>query len=132
MPIDYSKYPPNWKSEIVPAILDRDGNCCKFCGIANKAKATSIPLAVRENGKYKVRRFWLTNESDIARMKPFATGDIKIVSVVLTIAHLDHDETNHDVSYDRLAALCQPCHINYDAQEKVRRIMAKSEQLSLT
>ncbi len=32
MPIDYSKYPPNWKTEIRPAILKREGNKCKFCG----------------------------------------------------------------------------------------------------
>lgn len=25
MPIDYSKYPPNWKTEIVPAVLERAG-----------------------------------------------------------------------------------------------------------
>ncbi len=45
--------------------------------------------------------------------------------VVLTIAHLDHDETNHQVSMDRLAALCQLCHLRYDAKEKYKRIMSK-------
>jgi len=35
--------------------------------------------------------------------------------------HLDHDETNHNVSLDRLAALCQYCHLNYDKEEKKRR-----------
>ena len=41
--------------------------------------------------------------------------------IVLTIAHLDHDEQNWDVKYDRLAALCQKCHLRYDAPEKARR-----------
>lgn len=45
----------------------------------------------------------------------------KKVKVVLTIAHLDHDETNHNVSDDRLKALCQLCHLRYDAKEKYNR-----------
>jgi 5-methylcytosine-specific restriction endonuclease McrA len=35
MPIDYKKYPSNWKTEIRPSILERDNYCCAFCGIAN-------------------------------------------------------------------------------------------------
>jgi hypothetical protein len=35
MPIDYSKYPPNWKSEIRPRILERACNCCEVCGSKN-------------------------------------------------------------------------------------------------
>jgi hypothetical protein len=33
--------------------------------------------------------------------------------VVLTIAHLDHDETNH--AETNLRAWCQRCHLTYDA-----------------
>ena len=47
------------------------------------------------------------------------------VKVVLTIAHLDHDELNHSVTLERLAALCQLCHLRYDAKEKYRRVMNK-------
>ena len=39
--------------------------------------------------------------------------------VVLTIAHLDHDKLNHDVSIDRLRALCQKCHLIYDIEHHV-------------
>ena len=39
--------------------------------------------------------------------------------VVLTIAHLDHDKENHDVLDDRLVALCQRCHLNYDREHHV-------------
>ncbi|CVK17186.1 hypothetical protein Ga0061079_1201 [Apibacter mensalis] len=34
--------------------------------------------------------------------------------VILTIAHLDHDSENHEVKDERLAALCQACHLKYD------------------
>lgn len=38
MPIDYSKYPPNWKTEIRPRILNRANNKCECCGIPNGIK----------------------------------------------------------------------------------------------
>lgn len=83
MPIDYNKYPPNWKTEIVPRIKSRDGHKCKFCGIDN--------YAIKPNG----------------------------TKVILTIAHLDHDAENHNVSDDRLAALCQKCHLGYDRKMRL-------------
>lgn len=132
MPIDYSRYPPNWKKEIVPRILDRAGHCCEFCQIPNGANAHSVPLRVQDvDGRYKLKRFWITSEGDLIRMKAFAYPDIKAVRVVLTIAHLDHDETNHDVPDDRLAALCQYCHLNYDSSEKYRRAISKVKPADL-
>ena len=126
MPIDYSRYPPDWKTEIVPRILTRADHKCEFCGVENKAKLTSLAFWLKDVTRYKVKRFWITNECDVKRMTPFAVDEIKIITVVLTIAHLDHDEENHNVSDDRLAALCQICHTNYDAKEKMRRIMSKA------
>ena len=40
--------------------------------------------------------------------------------VVLTIAHLDHDETVSDPL--RLRAWCQRCHITYDAPRKAKEL----------
>lgn len=132
MPIDYSRYPANWSSEIVPRILERANHCCENCGIANKSQAVSIPLKINDAGRYKIKRFWITGKSDIARMRPYASGgDVKTITVVLTVAHLDHDEENHNVSDDRLRALCQYCHINYDASEKYRRACAKHPEVQL-
>lgn len=131
MPIDYSRYPSNWKSEIVPRILERENHKCKWCGLDNKQKVWSVPLFIRAAGRYKIKRFWISDESDMERMKPSACDDVKLVTVVLTIAHLDHDELNHDVQDDRLAALCQVCHLNYDAPEKSRRGSISKSQPSL-
>lgn len=135
MPIDYSKYPPNWKSEIVPRILERANHCCENCAIKNGSKATSLAMKVLDtrSGRYKLKRFWLQEFGDTQRMKPFAlAGETKQIKVVLTIAHLDHDETNHAVTDERLRAWCQYCHLNYDAEEKYRRIIEKSEQRQLS
>lgn len=126
MPIDYKRYPKNWKTEIVPRILRRAEHKCEVCGVDNKVELTSIPLKINSNGKYKIKRFWISSECDIKRMRPFALGgEIKTIRVVLTIAHLDHDETNHDVVDNRLQAMCQYCHLNYDAEEKYRRAISK-------
>jgi len=38
--------------------------------------------------------------------------------IVLTIAHLDHDESNWEVADDRLRAWCQRCHNRYDREHR--------------
>jgi len=107
MPIDYKKYPKDWK-QIRDRILERAENKCECCGLKNYEKVHSFKV----NGKttwQKLDIHWSYFEG------------IKPVKVVLTIAHLDHDETNHKVADDRLKAMCQLCHLRYDAEEKKRR-----------
>ena len=91
MPVDYNLYPPNWFSEIRPAIMRRAGDrperriraCCEQCGVRNHSiRPTLYPDGMR---------------------------DIKIV---MTIAHLDQDVQNNEPS--NLAALCQRCHRRWD------------------
>lgn len=41
--------------------------------------------------------------------------DGKLVKIILTTAHLDHDPTHNDDS--NLAALCQRCHLRHDARQ---------------
>lgn len=108
MPIDYSKYPENWKSEIRPRILARAENKCECCGVLNYDKLHSF----KENGITVWRKLDLP-------WKYFK--GIKPVKVVLTIAHLDHDECNCNVTDDRLKAMCQLCHLRYDSEEKKKR-----------
>jgi len=124
MPIDYKKYPKNWKTEIVPRILKRANNRCEFCGLENHSYVWSLKIYMRaENGRYGYRNIWFRDERDAK--KHLHLGKLKKVKVVLTVAHLDHDETNPNVSDDRLKALCQQCHLLYDNKEKMRRIMEK-------
>jgi hypothetical protein len=92
MPIDYSKYPANWKTDIRPAILKRAGNCCEFCGVKNGELVYRWPMR---------------------RASPFTFP--KLVKIVLTVAHLNHDIT--DNRPENLRALCQRCHLTHDKEQ---------------
>lgn len=127
MPIDYSRYPSNWKTEIVPAVLNRANNRCESCDVKNKQKLFAVRLYVKEDGRYKLRSLWMHEYSDAARIES-DPNFIRKIKVVLTVAHLDHDETNHSVQLTRLKALCQMCHLRYDAKEKYRRSLLKWEK----
>lgn len=107
MTIDYKKYPKNWLTQIRPTILMRDGNHCKFCGVANGQKYLVI------HGK---RILW-TSEIE----KKYWYSKPKIV--VLTVAHLDHDLSSNEL--DNLAALCQRCHLEHDRDQHSITMRAK-------
>lgn len=44
----------------------------------------------------------------------YKNGLLKIIEIVLTIAHLDH--TPENCVPENLRALCQRCHLTYDAE----------------
>ena len=114
MPIDYSKYPPNWKTEIRPDILNRANYCCEICKI--------------ENYKFVLRGEWggkevyqdddgnIYDASNSECIGSDYVGEVhptnSFVKIVLTIAHLDHNVENND--YSNLKALCQRCHNRHD------------------
>lgn len=107
MPIDYKKYPKNWK-ELRAVVLKRANNKCEFCGVENYATGVR-----EEDGTFRKIEGMELEAADL-------DGE-RVIQIVLTVAHLDHDEENHDVKLGRLAALCQRCHLLYDINEKKRR-----------
>lgn len=87
--------------------LERADNRCQFCRLQNYAVVNS--WRVSQNGvghpTYKAARI---ARSQIEK----TTGVCRLIIIVLTIAHLDHNpENNHP---DNLCALCQKCHLNHD------------------
>jgi ribosomal protein L37AE/L43A len=116
MPIDYKKYHLNWKDLIRPLILKRANNCCEFCKVPNY--------------KLILRGFWNGIECyqdadgnifDAKTSEPIGSdylGEVsqknKLIKVVLTISHLDHNIGNNEES--NLKALCQKCHLNWDKE----------------
>ena len=92
-PENRALYPPNW-NEIRQEILARAGHRCEgspgFYPKCRVANGSAHPV----------------------------TGS----KVVLTIAHLDHDPRNNGEQGDRpnLKAMCQRCHLTYDAGHHAR------------
>jgi hypothetical protein len=139
MPCDYSKYPTDWK-EIRARILERAGNCCEVCKVPNRewvvrgmfrgveAYQGLDQLIFRASDGYL---FHGTDNMDSVECHI----DTKTIKIVLTIAHLDHDADNQNVTDDRLKAMCQKCHNNYDkdyrSKNRKHTIKAKKKQFEM-
>ena len=131
MPIDYKKYPPNWKTEIRPAIMQRAENCCEFCKVKNykiilRGIWNDLECYQDENGT-------IYDASTSEVIGSDYVGEVhstnKFIKIILTIAHLDHDVNNNDFS--NLKALCQRCHNRYDVGFRKKNRKNKKGMLSL-
>lgn len=124
MPIDYSKYPPNWLKEIRPRIMQRANNTCECedCDFKHLEEVWAVKKNGKTQGWFRDFQEADNNDKSFEIKKGKLVPNPKKVKVILTIAHLDHDETNHEVTDDRLMAMCQLCHLRYDSKEKYRRI----------
>ena len=91
-------YPPNWRAISIAIRQGRAGDRCEQCGIPNRAWRNNA------TGQW-------TQDAGLAEAWRL-DGD-KIARIVLTIAHLDHAPEHNDPA--NLRALCQRCHLAYDA-----------------
>jgi 5-methylcytosine-specific restriction endonuclease McrA len=115
MPMDRKRYPANWQ-EISRRIRERDGQKCKFCGVANHSLIRRDPDGTFHD---------YTNDPLGGEVAELADGE-KLTKIILTVAHLGTpledgspgDKHNKmDCRDENLAALCQKCHLAYDADE---------------
>ena len=98
MPVDWSKYPDNWR-DLVAQVRARSGDRCECRGECGTASCGAGCAAVNYQPHPE-------------------TG----ARVVLTTAHLDHDTTHNDLS--NLRHLCQRCHLRLDGDLHRRNAMA--------
>jgi len=89
MPADRSNYPPYWEAISQYIRFQRAGGRCEG--------SPRYPDCRAEHGQPHP-----------------VTGS----TVVLTVAHLDHDTKNND--HDNLRAMCQRCHLTHDARQHAR------------
>ncbi|RZJ89981.1 MAG: hypothetical protein EOO20_09510 [Chryseobacterium sp.] len=124
MPINYKEYPKDWRV-IRERILTRAEHKCEFCGIPNHIFILRTGKGIND---------WVL-WPDGMESEAWTADGLKATRIILTIAHLDHDKTNHQVSDDRLKALCQKCHLQYDMPRHVanrkRNREVKRGQLNL-
>ena len=82
----------------------------------------AISLAIRE------REGWRCGGSPAYPDCRAANGERHPVTgskVVLTVAHLDHDETSDDPA--NLRAMCQRCHLTYDREHHAKNARERRE-----
>ena len=120
MPIkDKSIYPANWSTEIRPAILEGAQNRCEVCGVKN------YQVGYREGSNFTPTCGNVTHDAagrgelsykDARELIKHCNecSDDKLIIIVLTIAHLDHNTTNND--YSNLKAMCQLHHLRHDLE----------------
>jgi hypothetical protein len=120
-PENKARYPKNWKSEIVPAIRARSGNRCECTGQCGQQHGPDVDGRClrynREPGYYDEFGMW-------ERHRPMFDGGKKIVTIVLTVMHLDHTPENCDPA--NLLHACQGCHNRYDMPVRRAGIQARA------
>jgi hypothetical protein len=99
-------YPKDWKT-IRRRILERAKDHCEFCGVPNHA-------TIR-----RVAGGWVDHQGCSLCLGGERCG---AVFIVLTVAHLDHQPAHCDEA--NLRALCQRCHLRYDAEEHAKNSAA--------
>jgi hypothetical protein len=106
-PEERGRYPKDWRA-ISARIRDRAGNVCEWCGVPNRA------IVVRDlrvtSKRPEGASAWRLHEHDGV----CCGEDCGAVKIVLTVAHLDH--TPENCTDENLVALCQKCHLTYDAK----------------
>lgn len=117
LPENRHLYPDNWQ-EIRTKILERARHRCESCTVHN-----------HDTG-YRDGTGAFFSTSGVTSYH-YSSLDQKIIKIVLTIAHLDHDPTNNDEA--NLRAWCQKCHNTWDAPHRAetRRKRRHEGQLEL-
>lgn len=118
-PENKARYPKNWP-EIRARILARAARHtasgkprCEHDGCTAEDHQVGFWLA----GTWNPVRNWegrVTPDSTVQIERPDFKGQIKVIRIVLTVAHLDHVPEHCDD--DNLRAWCQRHHLAYDQQ----------------
>lgn len=110
-PENKALYPADWK-QISARIRERAENRCEFCGILNGI----IIIRTAKTWRQICGQEWDMIHAKIRHSSHNMTTALKSLGftrIVLTVAHLDHNPAN--CADDNLRALCQCCHLTYDA-----------------
>lgn len=121
MPIraeEKARYPKDWQA-ISQRVRERAGQRCEWCGVKNGAlggRARDGTFVRAQPLGEKLLRLEWPRPGTYSWCSDAAHGahHLRIVRIVLTVAHLDHRPENCDDA--NLKALCQRCHLRHDAK----------------
>ncbi|MCP5098733.1 MAG: hypothetical protein GY943_24545 [Chloroflexi bacterium] len=126
MPVDYSKYPKNWK-QIKNRVLRRAGG--RGLDPRFGAKCETCGVEFFDVGYWSNDGFIKTESRESVR-RASAAGQ-KVITIQIGTAHL-HDPDPMNCADDNLGALCRRCHNRLDAmmRSKNRAKTRKNKQLA--
>lgn len=125
MPMDKSKYPPNW-NEISRGVKDRAGRKCEQCGAPDRKY---ILRSTRDGSRYVISdpdgSYSYPDSTEKLRVEwlPMEFDDSGLTFVILTTHHKGVPKADGspgdrgdkmDCRDENLAALCQRCHLLAD------------------
>lgn len=128
-PENQNRYPKDWPA-ISASIRRRAGNRCEECGVENYAlggrlaDCTWCPAQPTGTGNGPRGLSWPAPGDQSWCTAPHETLRLRIVRIVLTVAHLNHQP--EDCRPDNLRCWCQRCHNRYDAAERRRGIQSRA------
>lgn len=127
-PENVGRYPKDWAS-ISARIRERAGNKCEDCGVSNYEFGGRAPDGTWHkslpSGEKLLRLEW-PQPGEMAWCAGWPE-QLRIVRIVLTVAHLDHQPEN--CADENLRCWCQRCHNRYDAAERRRGIETRARAL---
>ena len=119
------RYADNWQYISSYIKFERAKNRCEKCNIKG-----GIIIRRRPHGHYHELTF---SELEAVQQcmdsyklhEKQALKRLKLTKVSLSVAHLDHNESNND--YLNLLCMCQRCHLLYDKNDNVIRARCKPD-----
>jgi 5-methylcytosine-specific restriction endonuclease McrA len=120
-PENKARYPKDWKA-ISLRVRERAGQKCEFCNAPNG----EVIDRSSDGSAYMLMDGQVFSATD-GEALGYARGSEwpscgRLTKVVLTVAHLDH--TPENCAEENLKALCQRCHLTYDAKHHAKNAAA--------
>ncbi len=128
-PENAHRYPKDWPA-IRARIVYRAGYKCEWCGVHNGALGGRTRdgkfLPALSLGERLLRIEWPRPGDEAWCGEGEHRERLRIIRIVLTVAHMDHQPEN--CADENLKALCQRCHLTYDAEHHAQTAYATRRQ----
>lgn len=128
-PDQKARYPKEWP-QISAATRERAQHKCEECGVPNYELGGRAPDGTwhkaKPTGDDGLRLTWPEPGSHWW-CEGYPTG-LRIVKIILTVAHLDHQPENCEP--ENLRCWCQRCHNRYDAATRRKGIQERQRAKS--